>query len=150
MWGQDDGKVRKLFAEKYPNCIAFCGHEHLTSAEEAAIWQGEFTCVAVPSLSYCITLGGRENGYSLADKPYVEPKYMMPAIGGGSQGAGPDRCSRSEQRIPLLPAGSVPLCLRVMPDEPSGDTCALCASSLKEVGAFWKSSPGFGRGEPAL
>ena len=86
MWGQDDGKVRRLFAEKYPNCFAFCGHEHLTSAEEAAIWQGEFTCVAVPSLSYCITLAGRENGYSLADKPYVDPKYMMTGISGGSQG----------------------------------------------------------------
>ena len=66
------------------------------------------------------------------------------------RGASPECCSQSEQRTPLLPAGSVPLCLRVMPDEPCVDACALCASSLKELGAFWKSGPGFGRGESAL
>jgi hypothetical protein len=86
VWGQDDGKVRDLFASRYPNCVAFCGHKHLTCAEELSIWQGEFTCLAVPSLSYCVTLAGRENGYSLADKPYVEPYYMMRGISHGCQG----------------------------------------------------------------
>ena len=86
VWGQDDGKVRDLFAKKYPNCFAFCGHKHLTCAEELSIWEGEFTCVAVPSLSYSVTLAGRENGYSLNDKPYGDPKYMMRSIAGGSQG----------------------------------------------------------------
>lgn len=86
VWGQDDGTVSKLFASKYPNCFAFCGHKHLTCAEELAIWQGAFTCVAVPSLSYSVTLAGRENGYSLNDKPYRTPHYMMRSISGGSQG----------------------------------------------------------------
>jgi hypothetical protein len=40
----------------------------------------------VPSLSYCNTLAGRENGYSLNDKPYGDPKYMMRSIGNGCQG----------------------------------------------------------------
>ncbi|MBQ2628730.1 MAG: metallophosphoesterase family protein, partial [Kiritimatiellae bacterium] len=85
-YGQDDGTARGLFSSKYPNCVAFCGHHHLTCAEELAIWQGEFTCVAVPSLSYNITLAGRENGYSLVDTYKSDPKYMMTGITNGSQG----------------------------------------------------------------
>jgi hypothetical protein len=86
VWGQDDGKVGALFASKYPNCVAFCGHKHLTCAEELAIWQGAFTCVTVPSLSYCVTLSGRENGYSLNHGVKSEPLYMMRAMHNGSQG----------------------------------------------------------------
>lgn len=86
VWGQDDGNVRSLLSSRYPNCIAFCGHKHLTAAEEMAIWQGEFTVVAVPSLSYCVTLAGRENGYSLNDKPCDRASYMMRGLHHGGQG----------------------------------------------------------------
>lgn len=86
LWGQDDGKVRALLASKYPNCVAFCGHKHLTAAEEMAIWQGEFTAVAVPSLCYCVTLAGRENGYSLSDERKLEPKSLMRGLHHGGQG----------------------------------------------------------------
>ena len=83
VWGQDDGRVGALLASKYPNCFAFCGHKHLTSAEELAIWQGAFTCVAVPSLCYSVTLDGRENGYcEHSSKP---PICMMSNIGAGCQ-----------------------------------------------------------------
>ena len=81
VWGQDDGTTTtSVFAERYPNCFAFCGHCHLTCTEERAIWQDSFTCVQVPSLSYTVTLAGRENGMSLNDRPYVDPIPTMPSL----------------------------------------------------------------------
>ncbi|MCQ2392093.1 MAG: metallophosphoesterase [Kiritimatiellae bacterium] len=75
-WGQDDGDTTKLFA-KYPNLVAFCGHKHLSAVHENAIWQGAFTCVQVPSLRYCATLGGRENSYCISDRPPKPPVQLM-------------------------------------------------------------------------
>lgn len=71
-WGQEDGKTTKLF-EKHPNLIAFCGHCHMCGAFEKSIWQGAFTCVQVPSLSYSVTMGGRENGYCGDDRTPPAP-----------------------------------------------------------------------------
>ena len=62
LYGQDGGDTTQLFA-KYPNLVAFCGHAHLCASTEMSIWQGAFTCIQVPSLRYCCTLGGRENAY---------------------------------------------------------------------------------------
>ena len=75
--GHDDGDTTRLFA-KYPNLVAFCGHCHTSAVEERSIWQGTFTCIQVPSLRYCCTLSGRENGYSTADRPPIPPYQMMP------------------------------------------------------------------------
>ena len=64
-WGQDDGSVGKMLSA-YPNCCAFCGHAHYTAVREDSIWQGAFTAVQVPSLSYVTQEGGhdnRSNGY---------------------------------------------------------------------------------------
>ncbi len=80
VYGQDDGKVRDLLATKYPNCIAFCGHAHLTASEERSVWQGAFACVEVPSLCYCVTLGGRENGSRSGFD------FLMSGINNASQG----------------------------------------------------------------
>ena len=77
LYGQDDGDTTRLFA-KYPNLVAFCGHAHLSASEEMAIWQGSFTCIQVPSLRYCTTQCGRENAYSLIDRPPIPPYQMMP------------------------------------------------------------------------
>jgi len=48
--------------EQCPNVVAFHGHMHLNCADEQNLWQGAFTAVSVPSLSYCCTRPGHENG----------------------------------------------------------------------------------------
>ena len=78
LYGQDAGQTTKLFS-KYPDLCAFCGHKHLTCTDEQAIWQGAFTCVQVPSLSYCGTQGGRDNGLDDLDK-WRAPDWQMPVI----------------------------------------------------------------------
>ncbi len=77
LYGQDGGDTTQLFA-KYPNLVAFCGHAHLCASTEMSIWQGAFTCIQVPSLRYCCTLGGRENAYCISDRPPIPPYQMMP------------------------------------------------------------------------
>ena len=86
IYGQDDGKTTKLFS-KFPDLCAFCGHKHLTCTDEMAVWQGAFTCVAVPSLSYCGTQPGRDNGIDDFDK-WKEPDWQMPlfSLGHTKQG----------------------------------------------------------------
>ena len=83
VWGQDDGQTTRLFTEKYPNCFCFCGHDHLCSSEEQAIWQGGFTAVQVPSLLYCSSLAGRENSYGENDRPYRKPYFAMDSYPAG-------------------------------------------------------------------
>jgi hypothetical protein len=46
----------------HPDCIAFTGHTLRTFFDERAIWQGGFTSVAVPSMSYTSVPSGYENG----------------------------------------------------------------------------------------
>ena len=77
-WGRDDGQTASLFSSKYPNCLVFCGHHHLTVSEEQAIWQGGFTAVAVPSLLYNVTLAGRENSsHTEWDSYFRSPALTM-------------------------------------------------------------------------
>ena len=45
-----------------PNAVTFSGHRHWTLNDERSIWQGEYTAVAVPSLSYTRIPDGYENG----------------------------------------------------------------------------------------
>ena len=45
----------------FPNAIAFTGHTHRPFTDERSIWQGEFTAIAVPSLSYACFPPGHEN-----------------------------------------------------------------------------------------
>ena len=73
----DEGKSTALFS-KYPNLVAFCGHCHVSASFEKSIWQGPFTCVQAPSLLYCCTMCGRENGYTTVDRPPIPPYQMMP------------------------------------------------------------------------
>ena len=76
-YGQDDGDTTRLFSN-YPNLVAFCGHCHMSATEERSIWQGKFTSIQVPSLRFCCTYAGRENGYNLTDRPPVHPFQMLP------------------------------------------------------------------------
>ena len=77
MWGQDDGTTTAVLS-KYPNCFAFCGHAHDCCVNGRDIWQGSFTCLQVPSLRYCTTSVGRENGYGIDDRPPAFPFQTMP------------------------------------------------------------------------
>ena len=79
IYGQDDGRSTRLFS-KFPNLFSICGHEHLACVDEQAIWQGAFTCLEVPSLRYCCTQGGRDNGYAVNDEKWAAPDWHMPMI----------------------------------------------------------------------
>ena len=48
--------------KKYPNAVTFTGHMHWTLNDERSIWQGEYTAIAVPSMSYTTIPWGYENG----------------------------------------------------------------------------------------
>jgi len=58
----DEGNGFKALKD-FPNAIAFTGHAHTPFYDERSIWQGEFTAVAVPSLSYAAWAPECENGY---------------------------------------------------------------------------------------
>lgn len=47
---------------RFPNAVAFNGHTHWTLNDERAIWQGAFTAISVPSMSYTSMPRGYENG----------------------------------------------------------------------------------------
>ncbi len=63
----------------YPNAIVFSGHTHWTLNDNRAIWQGAFTGVSIPSLSYSSVPRGYENGGDIRNgsKP---PRCAMPII----------------------------------------------------------------------
>ena len=67
--------------ERYPNCIAFCGHKHKSATSERSLWQGGFTCVQVPAMQTVQTDAGHENGWASCDG-YVpsNPPQQMPKM----------------------------------------------------------------------
>jgi hypothetical protein len=72
-----DDKVRSVL-DGYPNCISFTGHKHRPFIDERSIWQGEFTAVATPSLSYAGTLAGYENGGGLRNGKATQTMPIVP------------------------------------------------------------------------
>ncbi len=56
----DGGSVYPVL-KTFPNAVSFTGHTHRPFVDERQIWQGEFTAIGTPSLSYP-TLAGHENG----------------------------------------------------------------------------------------
>ena len=60
-----------------PNAVAFSGHCHWTLNDERSIWQGEYTAIAVPSISYTTIPAGYENG---SDSRRGDPKVAMPKL----------------------------------------------------------------------
>lgn len=54
---------------RHPNVLAFFGHCHRNCADELNLWQGAFMAVHVPSTNYCGTRGGRENSFTVANRP---------------------------------------------------------------------------------
>lgn len=77
-WGQEDGSAGEILS-KYPNCLAFCGHGHLTATDERAIWQGAFSAIEVPSLAYVGLEGDHEN-YAVSELRVKAgfPRQMAP------------------------------------------------------------------------
>lgn len=49
---------------RFPNCVAFSGHKHWTLNDERSVWQGDFTAISIPSLSYTSMPKGYENGFA--------------------------------------------------------------------------------------
>jgi len=56
----DKGVVKPVL-DQFPNVISFTGHTHRPFADERQIWQGTFTAIATPSLSYLHMKGEYEN-----------------------------------------------------------------------------------------
>ncbi len=51
-FGWSDNGTAKPVLDSFPNCVAFTGHTHRPFVDERQIWQGEFTAIGTPSLSY--------------------------------------------------------------------------------------------------
>jgi len=58
----EDGGASFEALKDFPNAVCFTGHAHHTFNDELSIWQGAFTAVATPSLSYADVPKGHENG----------------------------------------------------------------------------------------
>ena len=71
--GWESGKTTEVL-KRYPSALAICGHGHCNAIDDLCLWQGEFTAIEVPSINYCCTRRGRENGYNSADKDAIMPK----------------------------------------------------------------------------
>ena len=74
--GWENGKTTAVL-KNYPNAIAVCGHGHNNAADELCLWQNEFTAMQIPSLNFCCTRPGRENGYNNADADAIMPKAYI-------------------------------------------------------------------------
>lgn len=62
----------------FPNAIAFTGHTHRPFDDDRSIWQGEFTAIATPSLSYASFPGGYENGRGMRDGTSRQAMPIIP------------------------------------------------------------------------
>ena len=71
--GWENGKTTDVL-KNYPNALAICGHGHANAADELCLWQNEFTAMQIPSLNFCCTRPGRENGYNNVDTDAIMPK----------------------------------------------------------------------------
>lgn len=63
-FGWADGGSGFAALKGFPNAIAFTGHTHRPFIDERSLWQGEFTAIAVPSLSYSCFDAKYENSTS--------------------------------------------------------------------------------------
>ena len=71
--GWESGSTTEVL-KCYPNVLAICGHGHCNAVDDLCLWQGEFTAIEVPSINFCCTRRGRENGYNNADTDAIMPK----------------------------------------------------------------------------
>ena len=76
--GWDDKGAAFSALKEFPNAIAFTGHSHRPFNDERSIWQGEFTAIATPSLSYAGFPPGHENGGGKRNGTSVLAMPMIP------------------------------------------------------------------------
>ena len=79
--GWADNGTTKPILDVFPNCVAFTGHAHRPFIDERQIWQGEFTAIGCPSLSYA-----------------CYPSSVQHENGRG------DRAGKSTQAMPIIPS----------------------------------------------
>ena len=72
-----DDEIRSVL-NNYPNCVSFTGHKHRPFIDERSIWQGEFTAISTPSLSYSGTMSGYENGGGLRNGKATQTMPIVP------------------------------------------------------------------------
>jgi len=75
-WG--DNGVCKPLLDPFPNCISFNGHTHRPFLDERSVWQGSFTQIAIPSLSYASLPKDYENGSGLRNGKPVQAMQIVP------------------------------------------------------------------------
>ena len=75
-WADQGACVKAL--RGFPNAVAFTGHSHRPFNDERSIWQGEFTVLATPSLSYACFPPGHENGGGRRNGTSVQAMAMIP------------------------------------------------------------------------
>ena len=78
--GDGPRKEDEVFAalKGFPNVIAFTGHTHHPFNDERSIWQGDFTAIAIPSLSYNGYGGKYENGGGPRDGTSTQAMPQVP------------------------------------------------------------------------
>ena len=77
-----DGALATMVTEtlsRYRNAVAFSGHVHWTLNDERSIWQGGFTSVSVPSLSFTYLIPGYENGADERSGKSIKAMPPLPA-----------------------------------------------------------------------
>ena len=68
-WGQDHGEAKSVLS-RFPNCVAFCGHGHVSAVRRDSVWQGGFTAIEIPSLNY-VSPGMDADGREFVNKEGV-------------------------------------------------------------------------------
>ena len=76
--GADEGHAFRALKD-FQNAIAITGHSHRPFCDERSIWQGSFTVIAVPSLSYAGFPPGHENGGAARDGTAVNAMQKIPS-----------------------------------------------------------------------
>ena len=75
---EDRPSVLRDALSSVPNCIAFSGHTHWPLTDERSVWQGGFTAISIPSLSYVGLPAGYDNGDGRRDGKSEAGLRMLP------------------------------------------------------------------------
>ena len=65
--------------KRFPNAVTFSGHCHWTLNDERSIWQGGYTAIAVPSMSYTSVPRGYENGFDKRNGKSKRSMQILPS-----------------------------------------------------------------------
>ena len=76
--GWADGGAAFEALKSFPNATAFTGHAHRPFNDERSVWQGEFTAISTPSLSYACFPPGHENGGGRRDGTSRQSMAIIP------------------------------------------------------------------------